>query len=535
MSVNFQWIRCGWNQRALSVSALIAAISLSTACGDSGSDDAVGADDLGSAAGGMGSGAGGTQTGAGGAGELPGTGGGDTGGGNTQGAGGVSTGAGGGAINNGTGGVIENIESSNIVVTVSLSDAIKTVGIVEFTIDKDIDGAYIEFGRNGAVEYTAPVDLSATAYRTLLLGMKQDTTYTVRVVAHSGDIHYVSDPVSITTGMLSAPLPAIQMTENLPGESFDGFTVACSGTGNAVNTASSYKWAFIFDKDGDYVWGLDLVGTVAEQCNCARMSHDGQHLWAGPFNNASGATPNGALLRVSMDGIEHTEYTTGATSGTNVHVDGIDLRHHHFTVMPSGNILYPERHGSADSEPDSIVEMDPATGATTLLFDEATLTGISQYHTNYVSYIPSMNAFSFSMRHSNTIVLADYPSGATMGIFSGDRDEFGVSWQVQHGHQFTSDSLLVFNNASPAKFLEFTYDLDQKSTGPVATYTGGPNSLAFGDVQRLPNGNTYITYSNDGAFHEVNASNTLVKSFKTDPIGYSEYRLTLYGPPPRLL
>ena len=205
------------------------------------------------------------------------------------------------------------------------------------------------------------------------------------------------------------------------------------------------------------------------------------------------------------------------------------------TLAESGLML--QSNGDQDSFPDMIKELDPETGSSTLVYDEETdLGSLSGFHTNYVTYIPDMNAFSISLRHSNTIALLSYPDAQLLGIFSGDLDEFGVDWQAQHGHQFVDGQLLVFNNTNggPANFLSFSYDLDNKSTGPIETYTGGPVSIAFGDVQRLPNGNTFITYSNVGTFHELDPSNNLVKTIETDSLGYAEHRATLYGPPPHL-
>src|SRR5690606_38827436 len=150
--------------------------------------------------------------------------------------------------------VVDNGQASELVVTVVEAD-IATVGDLTFTIDKTIDAAYVEFGRDGNVEYRVDVDLAEPDYRTLLLGMKQGQTYTVRVVASNGDENYVSDDVTFEAGYISNSLPEVTMTEEMPGASYGGFTVSCNGVGGAApgqDTAAS--WAFIFDGDGDYVW-----------------------------------------------------------------------------------------------------------------------------------------------------------------------------------------------------------------------------------------------------------------------------------------
>ena len=54
----------------------------------------------------------------------------------------------------------------------------------------------------------------------------------------------------------------------------------------------------------------------------------------------------------------------------------------------------------------------------------------------------------------------------------------------------------------------------------------------FGDVQRLSNGNTIITYSTSSLMQEVDASDSVVLEVKgSGSFGYVEFRDSLYGPP----
>jgi hypothetical protein len=53
----------------------------------------------------------------------------------------------------------------------------------------------------------------------------------------------------------------------------------------------------------------------------------------------------------------------------------------------------------------------------------------------------------------------------------------------------------------------------------------------FGDVQRLPSGNTLINYSL-GAIQEVDPSDNVVLEINAGVYwGYTEFRKSLYGPP----
>lgn len=80
--------------------------------------------------------------------------------------------------------------------------------------------------------------------------------------------------------------------------------------------------------------------------------------------------------------------------------------------------------------------------------------------------------------------------------------------------------------------LEYAYDLAASTATKTFDYTSGFSAPYFGDVQRLRNGNTFVTYSPVGVFHEVDAAGNLLREITTTTVGYTEHRKTLYGPPP---
>ena len=128
-------------------------------------------------------------------------------------------------------------------ITITRSARIPTVAIVEWpkevcNIDAGrIEEAYIDYGMGSAFEMRAPVDLTASRFRTLLLGMKAGPkTYSVRST---------SDTLTFETGWLPTDLPAVEETFRLANSKLArGFYVS-------IYWASPY--AFIIDTDGDYV------------------------------------------------------------------------------------------------------------------------------------------------------------------------------------------------------------------------------------------------------------------------------------------
>jgi hypothetical protein len=76
-----------------------------------------------------------------------------------------------------------------------------TVGIVTWSTTLGTpSSAGIEFGLETDYGTTAPVDLQATDFRTLLLGMKPDREYHFRVVADVDGTRYASDDYTVETG-----------------------------------------------------------------------------------------------------------------------------------------------------------------------------------------------------------------------------------------------------------------------------------------------------------------------------------------------
>lgn len=68
----------------------------------------------------------------------------------------------------------------------------------------------------------------------------------------------------------------------------------------------------------------------------------------------------------------------------------------------------------------------------------------------------------------------------------------------------------------------------------------GESTIILGDVQRLPNGDTLITYSRAGEMREISPAGAGVQTI--DSLGqfaskrqfsYADFRQSLYGPPPR--
>jgi len=507
------------------------------ASGSGGSGAVTGSGGIATGTGGVGAAVGGNAPGTGGVdsttGGIPATGGSAPGtGGSLPGTGGSLPGTGGSLP--GTGGALPATggapaDPSNFALNVEVSSAIPTVGIATWSLAVPVDSATLEFGRDpSSFELEAPVDLQAADHRTLLLGMKPNTTYYARVTASGGGQTYVSEVATIETGFLRNGLPTQTVTDTNASALYagGGFSVLCTGY-TTFGGPSDSSVAFVFDRDGDIVWAYDLSDTVASTCTRARMSLDGKYMWIGNFGNT---TADGALVRISMDGL-------GPTSDY-----ALPGRSHDFAILPNEHVAYFARDdGGADMSPESIFELDPATGATTLIYSELTdfgdLFDDRGGHTNQINYVPDLNALAFSMYFIDTIALVSYPEGQLLASFGGENSTFStMTWSGQHGHDVHADHIDVFNNNGTnggASVLRYGYDLQARTATQEFDYSAGVSSPAFGDVKELPNGNYFVTYSTAGVMHEIDASGNLLREVETSvTIGYVEHRGSLYGRPP---
>lgn len=431
--------------------------------------------------------------------------GGNTSGGNTSGG---SAGAAG-----------ENSGTCYFEVDAGLSAAIQTVGIVKWQVAlQDLDEAHIEFGlAESGFSMLAPVDLDAPEHRTLLLGMKGERDYEFRIVATAGSETCRSETFPLTTGPVANGLPTIEREVMDQDKVAPGFILTATGLG--VRGGGRGSMAFILDADGDVVWWTPAPGGTGS----ARMSWEGTDMWMSAVNNGGGG---GEVRRVSMDGLD-----------VESHVAGLDDAHHDFAVLPGGRIVtIMHREGGCSK----IVQRDPDGTLTDVIENVSTLyEPVADCHPNAIHYYPEDDSFTLSDRNPSLFV--KFKRSGELEWQFGGVDPKGLwlpgEWLVNHGHHLLENGHFVFFNngrgvpASPV--LEFALDPSAGTATQVWSYTSDKASGTLGDVQRLPNGNTFITYSNPGVMHEVDPKGNLVQTISAGTLGYSTHRPTLYGPPPR--
>jgi len=401
-----------------------------------------------------------------------------------------------------------------------ISPAIVTVGIVTWSATSTIDSAEIKFGRAGeGLTLTAPVDLEEPDYRTLLLGMKEDSDYEFQIVAQSGGQSCTSETLTLTTGPIPNDVPRPTMTVEQADKVAPGYYVT-------VNYSRG-GFAFIFDTDGDPVWYAEGAPMNAPEPSGVRMDFEGKAIWTVTGNPS--ASGNGMIRRISMDGTDVQD------------LDSVDA-HHDLAPLPGGSVA-ALIHANGNCA--SIIEVDPDMNVSDIIPDVSTIyTPVNQCHPNAILYHPEDQSFTVSDRNPNLYVKISMTGEVQWQL--GGSNPLGPhiqdSWSVNHGHHLLPNgNFLFFNNngrggvgsAGQSPVWEFSLDVPGLTATEVWSYVSNNNSAALGDVQRLNNGNTLITYSISGTVHEVDEQEQLVQSIRTDPLGYMMHRESLYGPPPK--
>ena len=407
-----------------------------------------------------------------------------------------------------------------------VSSRIPTVGVVEWSLAGAAPaGAKIVYQLKNAASSTlnqggeAPVNLGNPSYRTLLLGLKQAHDYTFHIEAARNGQTCISPDYALPTTGSFAYSPPVTVTVAQANKREPGFIVTSSGT----FVPSS---AFIVDADGDIVWYVDAPQNPTR----AQMDYEGDNMWMVSLNLDN---VDGEMRYVAMDGEEEHD-----------NVPGLLHAHHDFTVMPGGKVAALAWRISG-IDPESELVIRSPDGSVTSPFPIGSNLYLSDtYHADAIHYNPFDDSFTIADRNPNVLVevsatgtpawqLGGLCDNAPAGSRCSPQD-----WQVVHGHHLLEDGTLVlFNNTYTTVSHVFELKLNATPSSFAATlvknYAGNGLSTTMGDVQRLPGGNTLVTYATDGKLVELDSSWNVVQTLAVR-VGYSNWRPTLYGPPQRL-
>jgi len=422
----------------------------------------------------------------------------------------------------------------------TLSERIRTVATVEWDVaTTDASGGYVEFGVDDVAERKARAWIDGEGHaRAVLMGMKPLREYEYRVVEQRDGKRFESKKYALTTGALDSELPELSVPVHDAERASDGFAV--------TSLLGQVSVPVIIDADGEIVWShrpaLDWSGI-----NVLRVTHSQVGEWV--IYNAlqqqeEGVTdPQRMIVRVSLDGEREAYYP-------------VQDAHHDFFELSDGSLVVLEYEWrTVDGEPvrgDRLVEVsiDGSRRVVWSVWDhfeydpELELeAGSGWSHANALDYVRQHGAYYVSLRNFSAIVKIDRATGELMWTLGGASSDFrtasGSTDLFRHQHQFTmvDDGIVVFDNGlgenGDSRAVEYRLDETAGTAELVWEHHNDPPLFCavLGDVHRLRNGNTLITWSGLGQMDEVTPQGEVIWRLNSrlgNGFGFTRWRQVLF-------
>ena len=435
--------------------------------------------------------------------------------------------------------------SSPLALEIELSEAIPTVATARGSVS---DGASAEvlvtFGEPSSAEVrrvTAIPD-EGGEFEVILLGMKPNREYSVVASVGSEPDAESSDEVLVSTGGLPGGLPSLIPDGDLwdPERSDAGFLYTSLMPGAPL----------ILDGEGEVVWWHELDVDHMHIVSRLLPTRDGRSLlylvWT-TRQHGGVESDLRMLVRTSHDGAE-------------VDTTPLPMAHHDFVELPDGSvavIMYdPREIDGLLVAGDRIVEVAPDGSERTvwsvwdhvpwdpeLSFEGGEVWG----HCNALRFDEDDDAYTLSCRNFSTLYRIDRTTGALLwriGRTDGDfllvGDGDATWFQNQHQFRLEGERLLVFDNGiqggTDTRVAEFALDTGAMEAEQVWSHQPEPplGVYAYGDVHRLPSGNTLIDWGSAGRLDEVAPDGTIVRRLDVEMgagFGYMTWAADLEGEP----
>lgn len=437
--------------------------------------------------------------------------------------------------------------------------------------------AEVELELDGTVVATFP---AAAVHDLPLLGLRAGEPHTATITLRcEGGGEEVVGPIDVDPGLPPEGWPEIEILVDDPARRAPGATFVDLWTDVGGGVAA-------FDADGVPVWAL---GTE-ERPQDAELERDGT-IWI---------VSERMIRRVDLLGNELVRYVTAAEAREgDVPVDVVAF-HHDVTPVPGGflalgfDVLEVDEYPVAEADPYTFApapildtEVLEVADDGTLLHRfrlserldtrrigwngrEVTSGGFDWSHGNSVELDPADGDLIVSVRHQDAVLKMDRETGEVRWILSVPdgwrapwdalrlQPEPGLTWPFHpHAPRITADgTLLMFDNGNGDRTTPYAgvddgsgywsrlveYRVDE-AAGTVAetwsadlTSTGPLFSGAYGDADRLPNGNTLgvwgwmFTESEDGPRNfELGRGTNSVRLVEVDGDGEIVWEASLYS------
>lgn len=373
---------------------------------------------------------------------------------------------------------------------------------------ENVASVEVAFGVDSLLsEHTPPVMMTAVSAHILVLGLKPETSYFMKAVAHASNGSKAESPrFSFATAALPDDLPEFSiLTNNAPTP---GFVMMGLTFGGITNKG----YALILNNDGQIVWYRRFQGSVIDFQQQPTgnytifTSADGSpmHFYeidrAGAilreFHASNGWDTGPHELRLFEDrytlfGIEFREMDLTAFGGlTNANVRGIVVEHQRDNAPP---LLWRtfDHFNVTDASPDiSLI------GA-----------NVNPWHGNAID-LDNDGHLLVSFRNCDEITKINAQTGEIIWRWGGRNNQFTFindplnGFSHQHGiRRLSNGNVILFDNGNlhtppVSRAVEYRLDETAKTAELVWEYRHDPPlfASALGFAQRLTNGNTLICF-----------------------------------------
>ncbi len=383
-----------------------------------------------------------------------------------------------------------------------------------------------------------PATRDGDVFTAIVLGLKPGAEYGVRAVEEHDEGWLFSESAFVTTGNPPGVLPHIEVSGT--GDHGGGFI--------ATSTVSFPSLPIIVDREGECVWWHELEppeGGDWETFYIPRvaLARDGSSVYYEVASGVAYENRERIIVRVSID-------------GSHVEMLPLEGAHHDFAELPDGTLaVLVEDVRSVEGElvaGDQIVEVGESGEEISVwsIWDHEQFDSLEDYdpesgwtHANAIQYEELDDTYHVSMRNLDAVYKIDRGSGDVIRIVGGEDSDFVTPvggtdfFERQHRFRVLEDGLLVFDNRvveEGSRVVQLSLDTDTGEAETVWEYTLEPAafSLGFGDVERLPGGNTLVDWSALGQIDEVTFDGEIIWQLNASVgsgFGYMEWFESFYG------
>lgn len=404
-------------------------------------------------------------------------------------------------------------------ITASVSERIPTVVTVSWTTEEPTYGA-VEFGLEGAFDQRTPDEQEPTTeHSVVVLGLKAGETYDLRAVSTDevGE-STTSEPVSVSLAPPPAELTRISVTGSSP-------------TGGYILTSviqSDHSWVVILDRDGDYVWYLEVADDLVTPG--ARFDANTNSVFWMPVDN-SGDSDVAVVRRAPLDDSEWVD--TRAVLGHHdavLHPDGTvgwlsfdfrDVPYEDSEIYVAADLILEAPEGSDEEVAGDVVfpllDHIPFREACEHVWEILFKSKAYDFsHGNSLLYDAEEDAYWLLTRNLDSILVVDRATGALTHRIGGEGADLTVSraedaWSHGHMSHRWDGGFMLFDNGyhhdpQASRVLEYAYDLDAGTLELVWEFHHAEPMFneIFGDAQKL--GDSYlVSWSAYGRLEEISS------------------------------